>query len=57
MTGLGSGLSLYFTISQDRGFISRTKYKRDANFFLNFGPPKIAVRFEIGEIVKYAGLN
>jgi hypothetical protein len=28
--------------------------KRDANLFLNFGPPKIDVRFEIGKIVKYA---
>jgi hypothetical protein len=31
--------------------------KTDANLFLNFGPPKIAVRFEIGKIVKYASLN
>ena len=31
--------------------------KGDANRFLNFGSPDIAVGFEVGKIVKYAGLN
>jgi hypothetical protein len=55
--GLGSGLSLYFTISRDRGFIDRKKYKRGRKPFLAFGHPTLPFGFEIGKINKYAGLN
>ena len=52
-----SGLSLYFTISRDRGFIDRKKYKRGRKPFLAFGHPTLPFGFEIGKINKYAGLN
>jgi hypothetical protein len=53
----GSGLSLYFTISRDRGLIDRKNIKRDANFFLTSDHATLRFGFEIGKIVKYAGLN